>query len=116
MKTKEALGIKNYLDSVATDCTGKLGYAVARNIRLLNTELTEYNDKRNELIRKYGTEKDGNISIAIGTEEHKKFVEEMAQYDDIELEVELMKVNEDVLSNSNLSANSMLVLMDFMVE
>lgn len=116
MKTNTANMLKNFLESIANECTGKLGYAVARNIRLLSTELTEYNDRRNELIRKYGVENDGVISVENGSEGFYKLMEEMKEYEDIEINIELMKVSEDTLSNSNISADKMLVLMDYMVE
>ena len=55
MKTLEAYNLLNFLNNISKKCIGKLGYAVARNIRVLNTELTEFQNVRNELIRKYGT-------------------------------------------------------------
>lgn len=116
MKTNEALIFSNFLTDIASKCTGKLGYAIARNIRLLNTELTEYNNKRNELIRKYGAEKGDQIVIEKGSKEYYSFLEEMKEYEDIDVDVELMKVSQEILESSELNANTMLILMDYMVE
>ena len=114
MKTLEAYNLLNFLNNISKKCIGKLGYAVARNIRVLNTELTEFQNVRNELIRKYGTKDGDNIFIENGSEAFFSFQNEIKQYESIELDIPLMKVNREVLENSDLSADILLVLSNYM--
>lgn len=116
MKTSTANSLLSFLNNISKKCNGKLGFAVARNIRILSTELTEYHNQRNELIKKYGTEKGDQIIIENGSKEHADFIKEMKEYEDIELEINLMKVDEETLSNSDLSADIMVILINYMVD
>lgn len=75
----------------------KIGYYAARNYRLLEDSLIEYQNFKNSLIAKYGTtdvDADGNelqtISIKVGSENFDKFIEELEPFNNIEHEVELM--------------------------
>ena len=114
MKTLEAYNLLNFLNNISKQCIGKLGYAVARNIRVLNTELTEFQNERNELIRKYGTKEGDNIFIEAGSEAFFKFQNEMKQYESLDLDIPLMKVDREVLEGSDLSADILLVLSNYM--
>ena len=76
-----------------------LGYTVARNYRMLSNALLEYERFKNELIRKYGKQdkdSDGNdlptVSIKMGTDNFKKFCEELEPFSNIQHEVDLMTV------------------------
>ena len=51
-KMLESLGVLANIEE-----SGKLGYACARNRRKLLTECREFMDKRDELLRKYGSDK-----------------------------------------------------------
>lgn len=80
----------------------KIGYVAARNYRTLSNSLTEYITFRSDLIKKYGEPvKDengfetGNISLKIGTPAFKAFCNEMAPFNEMEHEVELMTINYD---------------------
>ena len=75
----------------------KIGYAAARNHRRLAECLTEYERFRNGLIEKYGEhEKDGDgnelpaISLSTTSPNFKMFLEELAPYNEMEHEVEIM--------------------------
>lgn len=77
----------------------KIGYAAARNHRRLAECLTEYERFRNSLIEKYGEhEKDehGNelpsISLSSTSPNFKMFLSELAPYNEMEHEVELMEL------------------------
>ena len=77
----------------------KIGYAAARNHRRLAECLTEYERFRNSLIEKYGEhEKDENgnelpsISLSSTSPNFKMFLSELAPYNEIEHEVELMEL------------------------
>lgn len=75
----------------------KIGYAAARNHRRLAECLTEYERFRNGLIEKYGEhEKDENdrelpeISLSVNSPNFKMFLDEIAPYNEMEHEVEIM--------------------------
>lgn len=97
----------------------KLGYAAARNTRVLNTELTEFDKMKNDLIIKYGTKEvngdgkeTGNVIIKPDNERINDFLEEMERYSTIEHEVNLFQLNyEDAIGQ--LSGKELLDL-DFM--
>lgn len=90
--------------------TGLLGFAIAKNMRKLADELTEYDAKRNELIQKYGTPIEGN-QYQFTSENAKNYYAEMAQYDSIEIEFEPMQVSEEVFCGGTLTSDQMYVLM-----
>lgn len=78
----------------------KLGYAAARNTRVLNTELTEFDKMKNDLIIKYGTKEvdgdgkeTGNVIIKPDNERINDFLEEMERYSTIEHDVNLFQLN-----------------------
>lgn len=80
----------------------KIGYMAARNYRILSDSLIEYEAFKRTLIEKYGEpDKDedgadlGTISINIGSSNFKMFCDEMAPFNEIEHEVELMVGNYD---------------------
>lgn len=75
----------------------KIGYIAARNYRILSNSLTEYNAFKRNLIEKYGeADKDedgvdlGTISIKMGSPNFKTFCDELAPFNEMEHEVEIM--------------------------
>lgn len=75
----------------------KIGYYAARNYRILNDSLIEYQNFKNSLIAKYGTtdvDSDGKelqtISIKVGSQNFDDFLKELEPFNNIEHEVELM--------------------------
>lgn len=75
----------------------RLGYVAARNFRILSDTLTEYNQFKMELIEKYGEPdkaEDGTelptVSIKVGSPSFKQFCDEMAPYNEMEHEVDVM--------------------------
>lgn len=73
----------------------KIGYIAARNVRILSNNLTEYEMFRNQLIEKYGedgTDEHGRPTkqIKVGSPNFQKFCDEMAPFNEMEHEVDLM--------------------------
>lgn len=75
----------------------KIGYAAARNTRILNDALTEYSKFKNDLILKYGkddTDKEGNalptVSLKYSDPNFKEFTKELEKISTIEHSVTLM--------------------------
>ncbi len=94
--------------------TGKLGYAIAKNLRRLKDELTEFYTKREELVHKYGTASDDG-SYTIPKENVGAFVDELQEYGNMTFEYSPCKVSEDVFCGGNLTSDQMYVL-DWMVD
>lgn len=76
-----------------------VGYAAARNTRILRDELKEYLERRDELVRKYGTadvdangNPTGSVSLGFNDENFAKFAEEIEQYATIEHSPKLMQL------------------------
>lgn len=103
------------LNNISEKTTGKLGYAIARNLRKLSEELVEYQSFKDKIICKYGVEIDGTYSIQIGSEAFEKYINEMKEYMTIEHDVQIFTVTEDEVLNSDLNAKEMLAI-DFMIQ
>ena len=88
-----ALSLAQHLDR-----TDRLGFAAARNTRLIRDALIDYRGKRDELVRKYGEAgDDGNVSISPASNKWAQFVEELAPLSEIEIDVDVFTVDEDDL-------------------
>lgn len=99
----------------------KIGYVAARNYRILSNSLTEYDAFKCSLIEKYGMpdvdeagNEIGTFSLKIGGPNFKIFCDEMAPFNEIEHEVELMTAKyEDAIGH--LSGEEILAI-DWMLE
>lgn len=76
----------------------RLGYVAARNYRKLSDALVEYNQFKMELLQKYGEPEKAengtelpNMILRIDSPNFRKFCDEMAPYNNIEQDVDLMK-------------------------
>ena len=104
------------LSTISEKTRGKLGYAIARNLRKLSEELVEYQNLKDKTITKYGVaDEDGVSKILIGSEEYEKFLEDMKEFMDIQHDVQLFFVSEEEVINSDLNGKEMLAI-DFMVD
>ena len=104
----------NALNQVSEKTAGRLGYAIARNMRKLSEELVEYQKLKDKFIVKYGTQdENGNVSILVGSEAFDNYIADMREYMDISHEVDIFMVTEDEVINSELNAKEMLAI-DFM--
>ena len=104
------------MQKISEKVTGKLAYAVARNMRKISEELVEYQNLKNNAIFKYGEKgEDGRASIRVDSDAYIKFLEEMKEYSDISHDVPIQMVTKEELLSSSLNANEILTI-DFMVE
>ena len=76
-----------------------IGYAAARNTRILREELIEYHAKRDELVLKYGeNEKDengnptGQVFISLTSPKFSEFIDAISVFDSIEHEPEIFQI------------------------
>ena len=106
----------NSLNKVSNKVNGKLAYYIARNIRKIHNELIEFENIRNDYIRKYGTvNENGDYFISVNSNEYENFLNFISEYASIEHEVDITTVSEKDFFNSNLNANEILEL-DFMIK
>ena len=116
MKQGEAYILFQELQQLAPRAKGVVGFAVARNIRLLKTELTEYADKRMELFKTYGELSEDGSRYIIKPEAQGMFMREVAVYDDMELTIELMTITDEQLqAQDELTGEDMYLLDNFMI-
>ena len=95
--------------------TGKLGYAIARNRRKIEAEVTEYSKLRSDALVKFGKPIEGTNKYRLEGEDLIKYNDEIAQYKDIACEVDVMLVSPDELYAGNLDSDQMYAL-EWMVE
>lgn len=97
----------------------KIGYVAARNYRFLSNSLVEYETIRRNLIEKYGEEGKGEdgaptYTLKMDSPNFKKFCDELAPFNEMEHEVELMAAKYDD-AVGNLSGEEILAI-DWMLE
>lgn len=85
---------------------GMLGYAIARNRQKLIPEIQEYSKKRDELLRKYGTDI-GEGKFNLPPENAAKFYDELRPYSELTVDVPVMQVDLDVFCSGNLTSSTM---------
>ena len=115
MKTVEAEALSIALNSML-DTKGIVGLKIARNQRMINDELKEYYQFKQELFKKYGEAKDGNLVIRKDSENYLSFMKEAKPLEDQEVNFDFRKITEEELADSGLTAKQMSAIMDYMVE
>ena len=93
------------LNSISNKVSGKLGYAVARNIRVLKESLSEYTDIKNKLITQYGESKDNTIELRTDNPNFAKFMADIKEYNHIEHDVNIMQIEPEEIYKSDLTAD-----------
>ncbi|MCD7881065.1 MAG: hypothetical protein LUG47_05275 [Clostridiales bacterium] len=88
--------------------SGKLGYAVARNLRLLRTAATEYLDARAKAFQKYGTADQNTGTSTISVTD---YVRELGEIPYISHEVDLYQVDEETFISGSLTSDQMSALL-----
>lgn len=114
MKLSQAESLANILNSF--DVKGSCGVKIARNLRMINDELREYFQFKEELFRKYGEEKDGVLMINKESESFPKFMSELQPLLDTEVSFDFRKITEQELADSGLTAKQMAMIWEEMVD
>ena len=115
MKLQQADTLLNILTTML-QTKGIVGFKIARNYRMITEELKEYIDKKMELFKKYGKEENGQIIIDKDSENYPLFLKEIEPYNEQEVQFNFRMITEDELANSELTAEQMLILSEYMVE
>lgn len=115
MKLQQADTLLNILTTML-QTKGIVGFKIARNYRMISDELKEYNDKKMELFKKYGKEENGQLIIDKDSENYPLFLQEIEPYNEQEVQFNFRMITEEELANSELTAEQMLILSEYMVE
>lgn len=94
----------------------KISYAIAKNIKKIESELNIYNTEKQKLIDKYSVADDeGNVKIA--EENIEDWNKEITELLEIENEIDIHKFNVNDLINSNCNFTpAELMIIDYMIE
>ncbi len=93
-KTSDLIKMRNDLDDMLPK-TDVIGFAAAKNARVLDAELSTFNKKRDELIRELGEEDEensGSYSIQPNTEAYSEFAKRLMEYAEVECEVSICTI------------------------
>lgn len=115
MKLQQADMLLNVLTTML-QTKGIVGFKIARNYRMISDELKEYNQIKQELFQKYGTEINGQLVINKLDDNYVKFMDEMKPYDEQEVNFDFKKITEEEFENGDLTAEQILFLSDYFGE
>jgi len=112
MTNQELSTVRDALNRVST-CKGKMGWYVYRNLKIVGTALEEYEKLREELVRKYGDEKEGTVTVR--QECLADFTAELKPIAEIEQQVELCQIDRETFdklaeSSPELTAQELMIL------
>lgn len=93
---------------------GVLGFAIAQNRRKIADELKEYGLKREELLKKYGTETSPG-QYNLDAEAVQKFSAELRPFAEMTAEVAVRQITAEEFCSGELTSSQMYVL-DWMVK
>ena len=113
MKTTNVKGQEMLAALAKAEETGKLGYAIAKNRRKLETELREYLAAVGEILQKYGTPGEKG-TFKIKADVIQDYIAERKPLDEMECSFDETTVDEETFTNGNLTSQQMFDL-DWMV-
>lgn len=102
----EQLGIAMYS---LLETKGSCGLKIARNLRMIQDELKEYYQRKEELFKKYGEEKDGQLIVEKTSPNFEEFMKQLNELD-LDVEFPFRKITEQELIDSGLSAKQMAII------
>lgn len=111
LKMQQALLYLQQIEQLP-QATGKVGYAIYKNITILNNATKEFRQMQNDLIKKYGQ----NNSINEQSPNWQKFVQELKPLLDIECDVNLFQISEDEIYNEVFTPQDYFVLHEIVVK
>lgn len=111
LKMQQALLYLQQIEQLP-QATGKVGYAIYKNITILSNATKEFRQMQNDLIKKYGQ----NNSINKQSPNWQKFVQELKPLLDIECDVNLFQISEDEIYNEVFTPQDYFVLHEIVVK
>lgn len=94
---------------------GRLGLVIAKNVRLLREELSEYIEKRDEMVLKVGRVNGDGLCVIEGKNHVDAFLELMNEYNTIEFEFTPQRIDEETFCSGDLTSDQM-VLLSWMID
>lgn len=117
LKNSQILASESALSKLLnTPLPAKQAYNIKKTMKSIQEKLKDVLETRNEIIKKYGIEKeDGSVEIpAEDVEAKKKFIEEYQQIINLEEDVDVRQLSIDELENIELTANEIETI-DFLI-
>ena len=111
LKMQQALWYLQQIEQLP-QATGKVGYAIYKNITILSNATKEFRQMQNDLIKKYGQ----NNSINEQSPNWQKFVQELKPLLDIECDINLFQISEDEIYNEVFTPQDYFVLHEIVVK
>ena len=112
----DADNLTQIIEPMLKDAKGITAYALAKNLRLLATELREYHDTKMKLFQKYGVQDGDKITIDKNSENYQKFIDEFKMFEKEEVEIDFRILKEDDLKDCNLNGEQIYLLSKYFVE
>ena len=106
--------LANNISKMLKDAKGSTADAVARNLRMWNTERTEFHNAKKEAFEKYGT-REGD-SLVIKPENMDKYIDEMKKFEGEEIPFNPRTLKEEELIDSGLNGEQIYQLMQDIIE
>ena len=106
--------LANNISKMLKDAKGITAYALARNLRMLTTELTEFHNAKKEAFEKYGTQE--GDSLVIKPENMDKYIEEMRKFENEEIPFQPRTLKEEELIDSGLNGEQIYQLLQDIIE
>ncbi|MCC8047304.1 MAG: hypothetical protein LIP12_17760 [Clostridiales bacterium] len=94
-----------------TQEAGKLGYAIARNLRKLRDAAKEYIEMRDKLLQEYGTPSKTPGQVSVTVDAWQKITAELGDIPEITSDVDVFRVDEDTFCSGGLKSNQMSALL-----
>lgn len=104
------------LEGMLKDAKGITAYALAKNLRIIKTELQEYLDTKTKLFEQYGTREGDKITIAKDSPNFQKFMDEISIFEKENINFEFRKLKEEDLINSGLNGEQMYLLSEYFID
>ena len=113
MKLSQAENLSSSL-SLLAEIKGSAGLKIARNKRMIDDELKEYYERKQELFKKYGTQ-EGEF-LKIPKENEKAFMGEMLPLSEMEVDFNFRKLTEAELIESGMTSAQMSLIWEMVDE
>ena len=114
IKREQAYELYMALSRMGDVSVMKTAYAIAKTMSSIRTEAEFFENQRNRLLKKYGKEEKGNLSISMDNPNWKDFAREYAELASEEIEVEIHQVDatmEDFMAEGVKAKDYSLVMM-----
>ena len=114
MKREQVYELYMALSRMGDVSVMKTAYAIAKTMNNIRTEAEFFENQRNRLLKKYGKEEKGNLSISMDNPNWKDFAREYAELASEDIDVEIHQVDammEDFMAEGVKAKDYSLVMM-----